>query len=239
MTRRTYRNRCLAYLPDSDLAQLERGLVPVSFEVGDVLYEQDDSLDRIIFVETGLLACLTHMADGSTSESLTIGPEGALGITCGMGVAPVPRRVVGSVEGEAFALPASELRTLVAERPAIREMTLRASAATMSKLMQSVACNARHNLEQRFARRILACSDASPAKRFALTQDGLAETLGVRRTSVTAAAKTLREEGLIGYRHGRIWIDDRPGLEARACECRKAIMSDLEALLPRSKDRDA
>lgn len=232
MTRTKYRNRCLAYLPDADLAILERWLSPVTFEIQQVLYQQQDRIERIVFLETGLVSLITHMADGDESESLTIGPDGAVGIMGAIGTMNALRRAVVSVEGEGWAIPVAELRAAVADRPAIREMASRAAAASTAKLLQSVACNARHGLEQRFARRLLACSDASRAKRFALTQDGLADTLGVRRTSVTATAKALRQSGLIGYRHGRIWIEDAAGLAARACECRAVINAETERLLP-------
>jgi CRP-like cAMP-binding protein len=233
MTRRHYRNRCLAFLPDADLERLERRLQPVSFEIGDVVLEPEQAITRVIFLETGLVSYVTVMEDGSSVESLTIGPEGAIGLMGGAGAPHTLRQARVSVEGHGFALPLADMQAAMLDSATIREMVLRANAVTISKLLQLVACNARHGLEQRFARRLLACHDASDARRFALTQESLAETLGVRRTSVTAAARTLRAEGLIGYRHGRVWIENPQGLAARACECRAAIRADLEALLPR------
>jgi CRP-like cAMP-binding protein len=233
MARRLYRNRCLAFLPEADIERLERRLQPVSFEVGDLVLQPDEPISRVIFLETGLIAYLTLMEDGSAVESLTIGPDGAVGLMGGVGVPQALRQARVSVEGDGFALPIADMQAAVLDSPAMREMTLRANAATLGKLLQLVACNAKHGLEQRLARRLLACSDASDARRFALTQEALADTLGVRRTSITAAARTLRAEGLIGYRHGRVWIEDPAGLEARACECRRVIRSEIDSLLPR------
>lgn len=232
MTRRHYKNRCLAFLPDADLDRLERRLQPVTFEIGDIVLDPAQPIARVLFLESGLVSYVTVMDDGSSVESLTIGPEGAIGLMGGTGAPHTLRQARVSVEGHGFALPLADMQAAMLESPTLREMVLRANAATIGKLLQLVACNAKHGLEQRFARRLLACCDASDARRFALTQEALAETLGVRRTSVTAAARTLRAEGLIGYRHGRVWIENPQGLEARACECRAAIRADLDALLP-------
>ncbi len=239
MARRTYKNRCLAFLPDADLQRLERRLTPVSFEIGDVLMEVDAPISRIVFLESGLVSYVTVMEDGASIESLTIGPDSAVGLMGGVGAPRSLRQAIMHVEGDGFAIPTSDLLAACEESAAIRDMAVRANMVTTSKLLQSVACNAKHGLEQRFARRLLACSDASSAKRFALTQEQIADTLGVRRTSVTAAARTLKNEGLIAYRHGRIWVEDAAGLEARACECRAAIRAELDTLLPRRESSES
>jgi|GEM_PF-1282960 len=236
MARRLYRNRCLAFLPEADIERLERRLQPVSFEVGDLILEANEPISRVIFLESGLIAYLTVMDDGTAVESLTIGPDGAVGLMGGTGAAHALREARMCVEGDGFALPLADMQAAMLDSAAVREMTLRANAATIGKLLQLVACNAKHGLEQRLARRLLACSDSSDMRRFALTQETLAETLGVRRTSITAAARTLRAEGLIGYRHGRVWIDDPAGLEARACECHRIIRREIDALLPRGAE---
>lgn len=236
MARRLYRNRCLAFLPEADIERLEARLQPLSFEVGDILLEAEEPITRVVFPESGLIAYLTVMEDGSAVESLTVGPDGAVGLMGGTGVPSALRQARASVEGDGFALPLADIQAAILDSPGVREMTTRANAATFSKLLQLVACNAKHGLEQRLARRLLACSDSSDMRRFALTQESLADTLGVRRTSITAAARTLRAEGLIGYRHGRVWIEDPAGLEARACECRRVIRSETDALLPRGAE---
>ncbi|GGK46395.1 Crp/Fnr family transcriptional regulator [Salinarimonas ramus] len=232
MSRRMYRNRCLAFLPDADLERLEQRLTPVSYEIGDVLLQADSPIDRIVFLERGLVSYVTRMDDGTSVESLTIGPDSAIGLMGGVGAPRALREAVMHVEGNGFAIATKDYLEAAEASPAIRDMTVRANTVTTAKLLQSVACNAKHSLEQRFARRILACSDASDAKRFALTQEQIADTLGVRRTSVTAAARALRDEGLIAYRHGRIWVENLAGLELRACGCRAAIRAEVDTLLP-------
>lgn len=239
MAHRTYKNRCLAFLPEADLERLERHFTPVSFEIGDVLLEPRGAITRIVFIERGLVSYVTTMDDGSAIESLTIGPDGAIGLMGGVGAPQALRLAVMHVEGDGFAIDTADFLAEAGDSAAIRDMATRANMVSTTKLLQSVACNAKHGLEQRFARRLLACSDASDAKRFALTQEQLADTLGVRRTSITAAARTLRGEGLIAYRHGRIWVENAAGLEARACGCRAAIRADLDALLPRTGDAGA
>lgn len=236
MARRLYRNRCLASLPEADIERLERRLQPVSFEIGDLVLPADEPITRVVFLESGLISYLTLMDDGSAVESLTIGPDGAVGLMGGTGVAHALRQARVSVEGDGFALPIADMQAAILDSAAVRDMTLRANAATLGKLLQLVACNAKHGLEQRLARRLLACSDSSDMRRFALTQEALADTLGVRRTSITAAARTLRAEGLIGYRHGRVWIEDPAGLEARACECRRIMRTETDSLLPRGAE---
>ena len=227
MARRTYKNRCLAFLPEADLERLERHFTPVSYEIGDVLLDTSKPIERVVFLERGLVSYVTTMDDGAAIESLTIGPDSGIGLMGGVGAPHALRRAVMHVEGDGFAIAMGDFRAAFEASEAIRDMATRANMATTSKLLQSVACNAEHGLEQRFARRLLACSDASDAKRFALTQEQLADTLGV---------STLRDEGLIAYRHGRIWVENATGLAARACGCRAAIRSDLDALLPRRDD---
>ena len=217
------RNRLLAALPHDALSCLRPHLKPVSLSRGRVLCEADEPLERIYFVEVGAVSLVTVFENGTTAEMATVGSEGMVGIGILLGGEHALGRYVVPVSGFAHAIEASRLRSALRANPELRAACETYAQAFVAHLLQNVACNAAHRVEQRCARWLLMCADQTENDTFELTQEYLAEMLGVRRSTVTVVAGTLQQAGLIHYRRGAITILDRPGLEATVCECYRIV----------------
>ena len=224
------RNRLLAALPHDALSCLRPHLKPVSLARGRVLCEADEPLERIYFVEVGAVSLVTVFENGTTAEMATVGSEGMVGIGILLGGEHALGRYVVPVSGFAHAIEASRLRSALRVSPELRAACETYAQAFVAHLLQNVACNAAHRVEQRCARWLLMCADQTENDTFELTQEYLAEMLGVRRSTVTVVAGTLQQAGLINYRRGTITILDRRRLEAAACECYRIIRDRYERL---------
>ena len=177
---------------------------------------------------------VTVFEDGTTAEMATVGREGMVGIGILLGGEHALSRYVVSVSGFAHAIEASRLRSALRTSPELRAACETYAQAFVAHLLQNVACNAAHRVEQRCARWLLMCADQTEKDTFELTQEYLAEMLGVRRSTVTVVAGTLQQAGLIHYRRGAIAILDRPGLEATVCECYRIVRNGYERPLVRA-----
>ncbi len=225
-------NRLLAALPAEDYALIAPHLVQVELERGRLLYDPGDRIEIVYFPHDGVISLMTLMENGAAIESATIGPEGALGLGAAVSPRQSMSRAIVQTPVKASRISASPLHEAWEKSPRIRELADRHAEALFGHAIQSVACNALHSVEARFCRWLLTCHDRIAADTVALTQEFLADMLGVQRTTVTAVARALQDKGVISYRRGVVDIIDRPALEAMTCECYGVIRRNYERLLP-------
>ena len=218
--------------------QMEPHLSHRDFERGQVFYEPGQPIDHVYFPHSGVLSVLSVLEDGSAIETSTVGRESAVGLLAGLTPLVSFSRVVGQSPGHVSRIEARRLRSLSAGSPVLRNIIMRHCDALLAHAQQSTACNALHDVEERFCRWLLTCHDRSDGNELNVTQEFLAMMLGVQRTTVTQVAGMLQEAELIRYQRGRIYIIDRPGLERRACECYRVIRRHAEAVLPPSPAED-
>jgi CRP-like cAMP-binding protein len=222
------RNRLLSALPREVLSSLGPHLKPVSLPRGRVLCDAEEPLKRVYFLEAGLVSMVSVFEDGTTPEMATVGREGMVGIGVFLGGEHALGRYVVPVPSFALAMEASRFQGALRERPALRAACEAYAQAFLRHLLQNIACTAVHTAEQRCARWLLTCHDQAEHDAFELTQEYLAEMLGVRRSTVTIVAGSLQQSGLIHYRRGAITVLDRLGLEATACECYRIVRDGHE-----------
>ncbi|WP_411287585.1 Crp/Fnr family transcriptional regulator [Phenylobacterium sp.] len=226
-------NRLLVSLPAEDYGLISPHLTQVDLERGRLLYDPGDSIDTVYFPHDGVISLMTLMESGAAIESATIGPEGALGLTAAVSPRQSLSRAIVQTPLKAARIGAAQLHETWEKSPRLRQLVDRHNEALFGHAIQSVACNALHSVEARFCRWLLTCHDRISSDTLALTQEFLADMLGVQRTTVTAVARSLQEKGVIRYRRGVVDIIDRPGLEALACECYGVIHRTYERLLPK------
>ncbi|MDZ4374194.1 MAG: Crp/Fnr family transcriptional regulator [Phenylobacterium sp.] len=226
-------NRLLEALPAEDLARIAPHLAMVVMDRGRVIFEPGDAIESVLFPLDGVVSLMTLMESGAAIESATIGPEGAVGLMSAVAPRQSLSRAIVQTPLRASRIPADRLREVWVQSPALRSLVDRHTEALYAHAIQSVACNALHSVEARFCRWLLTCHDRISTDTLALTQEFLADMLGVQRTTVTAIASKLQTRGLIGYRRGVVEILDRAGLEAIACECYQVVQGHYARLLDR------
>jgi CRP-like cAMP-binding protein len=222
----------LASLPAEDFAHLSPYLSTVELERGKLLYDPGDRIDFVYFPHDGVISLMTLMENGTAIESATIGPEGALGLQAAVCPRQSLSRAIVQTPVRASRISATQLHEVWEKSPRLRELVERHGEALFGHALQSVACNALHSVEARFCRWLLTCHDRISTDTVALTQEFLADMLGVQRTTVTAVARALQAKGAIRYRRGVVDIIDRSVLEGLACECYGVIRRNYERLLP-------
>lgn len=227
-------NRLLGALPYEALSSIRPYLKRVPLPRGTVLCEADEPLKRVYFVEAGAISLVALFEDGTTAEMATVGREGVVGIGTLLGGEHALGRYVVSVPGYALAIETSRFQSALRASSDLRAACEAYGQAFLSNLLKNVACNASHTVERRCARWLLMCDDQAQDGSFELTQEYLAEILGVRRSTVTVIAGALQNAGLIRYRRGAITVLDRPGLEAAACECYRIVRELYERSLLRA-----
>jgi CRP-like cAMP-binding protein len=230
-------NRLLAALPREALLRIQPHLELVSFARGQVICEADTPSTRVYFVEKGVVSLMAVFQDRTTAEMATVGREGMVGISTILGGDFALGRHVAPMHGLALATEVSRFRSLLQESPSLRETCGAYAEVFLREALQTAACNSVHSVEERSARWLLTCDDRSDGDTITLTQDCLAETLGVCRSTVTIVAGALQKAELIRYRRGAITVVDRTGLEAVSCECYRVIRQHYERLLPRTYKR--
>jgi CRP-like cAMP-binding protein len=226
------RNRLLASLPAEDYGLIVPHLQQIDLERGRLLYDPGDEIETVYFPQDGVISLMTLMENGAAIESATIGREGALGLMAAVAPRQSLSRAIVQTPAQAAKISAPLLHEAWKRSDAIRQLIDRHNEALFGHAIQSVACNALHAVEARFCRWLLTCHDRISSDTVALTQEFLADMLGVQRTTVTAVARSLQEKGVIRYRRGIVDIIDRGALEALACECYGAINRTYERLLP-------
>jgi CRP-like cAMP-binding protein len=231
-SRSSRRNRLLATLPSADLTLLSPHLKDVVLEQGFVLQEQGESIKEVYFPIEGIISLLAVMRQGDAIETATVGREGAVGLLSGLGPRRSHTRAVVQVSGTALRIQASLFRKAAEGSPAIRDIIGRYGEMLLIQVQQTAACNALHDVEERLSRWLLQARDRVDGNIIRLTHEFLSQMLGVRRPTVTVVARMLQQAGLIRYHRGHIEILDRPGLEARACECYRAIRRQIDEVAP-------
>jgi CRP-like cAMP-binding protein len=225
-------NRLLSALGAEDLQLLAPRLTAITLEKGALLYDPGDMVDTVYFPDDCVVSLMTLMDSGAAIESATIGREGALGLTAAVSPRQSLSRAIVQVGGRARRINAAQLHRAWEQSARIRDLVDRHNEALFAHAIHSVACNALHSVEARFCRWLLSCHDRIDNSTVSLTQEFLADMLGVQRTTVTVVARALQAAGLIRYRRGVVDIVDRAGLEAIACECYRAVRRNYERLLP-------
>jgi len=223
-------NKLLAKLPRGDFETLAAHLTHVSLPQGQIVYEAGDEVDYIYFPSGGMFSLLAVMRDGKAIETATVGREGVIGAMAGLGLYNSLVRAVVQLPLAASRIPAPALRRAVAASDALRDLCIRYNEVMLTQARITAACNALHPVEARFCRWLLQSSDRAASDTVTLTQELLAEMLGVRRTSVTEVARKMHDQGVITYVRGVITILDRAHLERCSCEC-YATLIEQEATL--------
>ena len=227
-----HQNHLLAALPGVDFERLASSLEPVELKLGEVLYEPGAQLRYVYFPTTSIISLLYVMEDGASAEIAIVGNEGILGISLFMGGETTPSRAVVQSAGSGFRLKAQLLKAEFARFGAFLHLLLRYTQALITQMAQTAVCNRHHSVDQQLCRWLLLSLDRLDSSELTMTQELIANMLGVRREGVTEAARKLQAAGLISYRRGRITVLDRPRLEVRACECYQVVKSEFDRLLP-------
>jgi CRP-like cAMP-binding protein len=226
-------NGLLAAFNRGDREFLRPALEVVELQRGTVLYKAGDPVETIYFPHNAVVSLVAVMNDGRVAETGTIGREGFTGSETILGnIDAANSRWVVQVSGNASKVPLSTLRDFIDERPHARKLLMAYTRALFAQVLQSVACNATHSVEERCARWLLMTHDRAEADTFELTQEFLAVMLCVRRPSVNLVGRTFQKAGLIRYSRGKITILDRAGLEGASCECYGIVRQVFEQLLP-------
>lgn len=226
------RNRFLAILNPADLALLAPHLEPVHLSQGTVLFEPDTQLTHVHFPTAGMVSLVALMAGGDAVETASIGPEGAVGLIQALGTGVMHWRVIVQIPGRSLRIGRGPLIAAVAASQSLGEAFARCAQAQMMQVLQLVACNARHTVEARLARWLLTGRDCIEGDVLPLTQEFLALMLGVRRLTVTQAARHLQDAKAIEYRRGKVRILRLPMLEQASCECYALIRERFDQLIP-------
>jgi len=226
------KNYLLAALPASDYERLLPHLEPVSLPLGLVIYESGSKLRHLYFPSSGIVSLLYAMESGASTEIAVIGSEGVVGIALFMGGESTPSRAVVQSAGHGYRLKAAVLKAEFGRGGPLQHLLLRYTQALIAQMTQTAVCNRHHAVDQQLCRWLLLSLDRLPSNKLAMTQELIANMLGVRREGVTEAAGKLQEAGLIHYSRGHITVLDRPKLEKRVCECYAVVKRELDRLLP-------
>jgi CRP-like cAMP-binding protein len=224
-------NKLLAALPRRHFDLLAPSLTTVSLQQGEVLAEPGDEVDHIYFPESGMLSLLAVLRDGKAIETATVGREGVVGAMAGLGLYKSLVRIVVQLTMAVSKIPAPQFRKAAAQSDAIRNMCIQYNEVLLSQARVTAACNALHVVEARFCRWLLQTADRAESDTVALTQEFLAEMLGVRRTSVTEVASKIQAAGAINYSRGQITILKRSALEKMSCECYQTLVDQSAGLI--------
>lgn len=227
-------NRLLKVLPPEDLERLRPHLRPVEFEYKLSLYQADEQIEFVYFIETGVASLVNTMKNGNSAEVGTIGNEGMVGLPVIFGDSQAPTSVYMQVAGHGLRMKAKIFWQEMQRRASLRTVMLHYAHAVFNQVAQSAACNTFHLLEQRCCRWLLMTHDRMQSNDFTLTQEFLAMMLGVQRPGVTLAASLLQRAGLIQYTRGHVKILDRAGLIKRSCECYDVSKREFDRLLGRA-----
>jgi CRP-like cAMP-binding protein len=225
-------NHLIGALPASDYERLAAHLELIPMRLGDVLYESGDQLRYVYFPTTCIVSLLYVMEDGASAEIAIVGNEGILGISLFMGGDTTPSRAIVQSAGHGFRLKAGLLKNEFGRFGPTMHLLLRYTQALITQMAQTAVCNRHHSVDQQLCRWLLLSLDRLASNELAMTQELIANMLGVRREGVTEAAGKLQDAGLIRYHRGQITVLDRPGLEARACECYEVVKKEFDRLLP-------
>jgi CRP-like cAMP-binding protein len=224
-------NKLLAALPDEDWQRWLPHVEWMDMPLGHVLYESGVPMTHVCFPVTSIVSLLYVLEDGASAELAVVGNEGVVGVAVFMGGGSTPSRAVVQGAGLGVKVPADLIKDEFS-RPSVLSLLLRYTQALITQMAQTAVCNRHHQLDQQLCRWLLLSLDRHRGNHLAMTQELIANMLGVRREGVTAAATKLQKLGLISYARGHIEVLDRAGLEARSCECYEVVRKEYDRLLP-------
>jgi CRP-like cAMP-binding protein len=226
------RNHLLAALPQDEYERMAPQLELVPLPLGAVIYEAGSTINFVHFPTTAIVSLLYIMENGASAEIAIVGNEGLVGIALFMGGETMPNRAIVQSEGQAYRMRGQAMNLEFGRAKAFQHLSLRYTLALISQMSQTAVCNRHHSIDQQLCRWLLLSLDRLPSNELSMTQELIANMLGVRREGVTEAAGKLQDAGLIQYNRGRIAVLDRPGLEKRVCECYKVVQDEYHRLLP-------
>ncbi len=225
-------NLLLAALSGGELKRIRRHLEPVEMPLGKVVYESGRHLDHVYFPSTCIISLLYVLESGASAEIAVVGNEGVVGVSLFMGGETTPSRAVVQSSGEAFRLPGQVIKEEFTRGRTMQHLMLRYTQALITQMAQTAVCNRHHSVDQQLCRWLLLSIDRLPNPEITMTQELIANMLGVRREGVTEAAGKLQKRGVISYRRGHIKVLDRPKLERLSCECYEVVRHETDRLLP-------
>jgi CRP-like cAMP-binding protein len=226
-------NHLLAALRAETYQAIESDLESLTLPLGEVLYESGGRQGYVYFPTKGIVSLLYVLADGASAEIAVTGREGLVGVSLLMGGGTTPSRAVVQSAGHAYRLSAKTMKKQFDRGGDLQHLLLLYTQALITQMTQTAVCNRHHNIDQQLCRWLLLSLDRLSSGDLRMTQELIANMLGVRREGVTAAAGKLQADGLIEYRRGHIKVLDRPGIEARVCECYAVVKNEYDRLLPR------
>lgn len=226
-------NELLAALPDADLQRWLPHLEWVELPLGRVVYESGVKQGHVYFPTSAIVSLLYVMENGASAEIAVAGREGLVGLSLLMGGGSTPSRAVVQSAGAGFRISAQVITHEFKHSAPVMHLLLRYAQALITQMTQTAACNRHHSVDQQLCRWLLLSLDRLPGSDIKMTQELIANMLGVRREGVTQAALGLQQMGLIRYARGHIHVLDRPGLELRTCECYRVVKREYDRLLPR------
>lgn len=225
-------NHLLSALPSDEFARLSSHLEPMQLELGEVIYESGGELAHVFFPTTAIVSLLYLLEDGSSAEIAVVGNDGIVGVALFMGGESMTNRAVVQSAGHAYRLKGQILKEEFRRGGALQRLFLRYTMSLLAQMSQTAVCNRHHSVSQQLCRWLLLSLDRLPSNELLMTQELIANMLGVRREGVNEAAGNLQHEGLIQYSRGHIVVLDRPGLELKACECYQVVKEEADRLLP-------
>lgn len=225
-------NCLLAALPEAERQRWWPQLEAVNMPLGQVLYESGRTLSHVYFPTSSIVSLLYVMENGASAEIAVVGNEGIVGISLFMGGESTPSRAVVQSAGRGFRLEAQCMKDEFNRAGPVLHLLLRYTQALITQMAQTAACNRHHSLDQQLCRWLLLSLDRLEGSELVMTQELIANMLGVRREGVTEGALKLQHAGLIRYARGRISVLDREGLERRTCECYAVVKTEYDRLLP-------
>ena len=225
-------NQLLAALPVAEWLRWQPHLEAVDLPLGRVLYESGVTLSHVYFPTTAIASLLYVMEDGASAEIAVVGREGIVGVSLFMGGESTPSRAVVQSAGKGFRMRAAALKAEFSNSGPVMHLLLRYTQALITQMAQTAVCNRHHSLDQQLCRWLLLSLDRLDGPELVMTQELIANMLGVRREGVTEAALRLQRDGLIRYTRGHITAVDRAGLETRSCECYAVVKKEYDRLLP-------
>jgi CRP-like cAMP-binding protein len=226
------KNRLLAALPEAEWQRWLPQLELVEMPLGEVLYESGGTLSHVYFPTTAIVSLLYVMENGASAEIAVVGNEGLVGVSLFMGGESTPSRAVVQSAGQGIRLEARSMKDEFNRAGPTLHLLLRYTQALITQMAQTAVCNRHHSVDQQLCRWLLLSLDRLEGDELVMTQELIANMLGVRREGVTEAALSLQQAALIRYARGHITVLDRSGLEKRSCECYAVVKKEYDRLLP-------
>lgn len=225
-------NQLLAALPEAELQRWLPNVEPVELHLGQVLYESGAAMSHVYFPTDAIVSLLYVLENGASAEIAVVGFEGLVGISIFMGGGSTPSRAVVQSAGFGYRLRADVIKQEFERSGPVMHLLLRYTQALITQMAQTAVCNRHHSLDKQLCRWLLLSLDCLQSNQLVMTQELIANMLGVRREGVTEAALKLQKAGLISYARGHINVLDRAGLEGRTCECYQVVKKEYARLLP-------